>query len=68
MKRLLETGAVGLVTTHDLALTEGLDERGRNVHLQDELVEGKLVFDYTLKEGVVTRSNAADLMREVGLL
>jgi ABC-type transport system involved in cytochrome c biogenesis ATPase subunit len=70
MKRLVESGAVGLVTTHDLALTdiEELGERARNVHFQDELKGGQLVFDYTLKDGVVTRSNARDLMREVGLL
>ncbi len=67
---LLERGAIGLVTTHDLALAE-LEERfsGRalNVHFADELAGDKLVFDYVMKPGVVQKSNAIALMRAVGL-
>ncbi|MBM4187739.1 MAG: DNA mismatch repair protein MutS [Gemmatimonadetes bacterium] len=67
---LVDRGAIGLVTTHDLALTaiaEELGPRGLNVHLEDRLIEGRLRFDYRLKPGVVTRSNALELMRAVGL-
>jgi hypothetical protein len=66
---LLERGALGLVTTHDLALTEfvSLLECARNVHFQDDWKDGKLAFDYRLREGVVTKSNALDLMRAIGL-
>jgi hypothetical protein len=70
VRDLLERGAVGLVTTHDLALAKIADEltpRVRNVHFEDRLEEGRLVFDYRLRPGVVERSNALDLMREVGL-
>ncbi|MBK8229026.1 MAG: DNA mismatch repair protein MutS [Candidatus Eisenbacteria bacterium] len=67
---LLERGALGLITTHDLALTEIVDRlapRARNVHFEDHLEEGRMVFDYTLRDGVVAKSNALALMRSVGL-
>ncbi len=67
---LVERGAVGLITTHDLALAEIADElapRARNVHFQDQLSNGKMYFDYRLRDGVITKSNALALMRSVGL-
>lgn len=70
VRDLLERGAVGLVTTHDLALAKIADEltpRVRNLHFADRLEAGRLEFDYLLRPGVVERSNALDLMREVGL-
>ena len=70
VRSLLARGAVGLVTTHDLALAqiaEALAPRAANVHFEDELVEGRIRFDYHMRPGVVTRSNALALMRTVGL-
>jgi DNA mismatch repair ATPase MutS len=70
VRGLLQRGAVGLVTTHDLALTRIADHpalRAVNVHFDDHLEGGRVAFDYRLKEGVVTRSNAIALMRAVGL-
>ncbi|NBO91660.1 MAG: DNA mismatch repair protein MutS [Planctomycetia bacterium] len=67
---LVRTGAIGLVTTHDLSLTriaDPLGERARNVHFADHLEDGEMVFDYRLQEGVVRHSNAIALMRVVGL-
>jgi DNA mismatch repair ATPase MutS len=67
---LLAQGAIGVITTHDLALTEiarGIGAKGANCHLEDTLVGGTLQFDYRLKPGVVERSNALELMRAVGL-
>ncbi len=66
----LQKGSLGLVVTHDLAIAEAAGEFGdrvENVHFVDRLVDGRLVFDYKLYQGVVQRSNALDLMREVGL-
>jgi DNA mismatch repair ATPase MutS len=68
--RLLERGAIGLVTTHDLALANLADApatRGANIHFQDTLEGDRLVFDYRIQPGVVTRRNALDLMRLVGI-
>ncbi len=69
VQSLVGAGALGLVTTHDLALAEigDSDPRLANVHFVDHLEDGKVCFDYVLHEGVVTRSNAIELMREVGL-
>jgi DNA mismatch repair ATPase MutS len=70
IRQLLERGAVGLVTTHDLALSELANLQtspGLNVHFQDTLEGDRLLFDYTLRAGVVTRRNALDLMRLVGI-
>jgi MutS domain V len=67
---LLERGAVGLITTHDLALTgiaETLDGTAVNVHFDDHIENGRISFDYKLKPGVVEHSNALELMRAVGL-
>ncbi|HMN46117.1 MAG TPA: hypothetical protein PKE27_16180 [Povalibacter sp.] len=66
----LDRGAIGLISTHDLALMDiDADHAGRlrNMHFQDELVDGRMKFDYTLREGVVTRSNGVELMRSIGL-
>ena len=67
---LARRGAIGLVTTHDLALAqiaESLAPHAANVHFEDHLADGRIAFDYRLREGVVRKSNALALMREVGL-
>ncbi len=71
LRGLLDRGAMGLVTTHDLALAgiaDVLAPRARNVHFEDQLVDGAMHFDYHLHPGVVTHSNALELMRSVGLI
>ena len=70
VRRLVERGAIGLVTTHDLALAEiaeALGPRAANAHFEDRLEDGKLLFDYRLQPGVVETSNALNLMRSIGL-
>lgn len=70
IRALLERGAIGLVTTHDLSLSrvaEELTPAAKNVHFKDTLEHGTLVFDYKMRDGVVTGSNALDLMRAAGL-
>ncbi len=70
VRALVGYGAVGLVTTHDLALAAIGDDpalRGANVHFEDRMEEGVMVFDYRMRDGVVRHSNALALMRSVGL-
>lgn len=70
VRAFVERGAIGLISTHDLALTEigGPTENTLcNFHFQDELVNGKMRFDFKLYEGVVTKSNGLELMRSIGL-
>jgi DNA mismatch repair ATPase MutS len=67
---LLERGSIGIVTTHDLALTEisaAVGDVVRNVHLEDQVEGNEMRFDYRLRDGVVAKSNAIALMRIVGL-
>jgi len=67
---LVQRGALGLMTTHDLALARIADELqppGANYHFEDQLLNGKMSFDYRLRPGVVQKSNALELMRSVGL-
>jgi MutS domain V len=67
---LVQRGAIGLVTTHDLALAEierSFGQQVSNVHFQDELHDGRISFDYRLRPGVVTKSNGLALMRSIGL-
>lgn len=68
--RLVQSGAVGMVTTHDLTLAriaDDLGEKGANVHFVDSWSGGMMSFDYRLQPGVVPRSNALGLMRAIGL-
>lgn len=70
MRALVDLGSIGIVSTHDLALTEvsgALDALVRNVHFQDEFTNGRIRFDYQLRDGVVTKSNGLELMRSIGL-
>lgn len=74
VRRLVTRRACGAISTHDLALgaLEGeLPGQVRNVHFREQVekVDGKetMTFDYQLREGVVTSSNALRLMKIVGL-
>jgi Ca2+/Na+ antiporter len=66
---LLASGAIGLISTHDLALTEiGTGESAlRNVHFEERIEDGEMRFDFKLRDGVVTTRNGVALMRMVGL-
>jgi hypothetical protein len=70
VRALLASGAIGLISTHDLALTNiggQQDSRLHNVHLQDKIEDGRMKFDFKLQDGVVTKSNGIELMRLIGL-
>lgn len=70
IRGLVKRGAIGLATTHDLALAQIADElapRAANVHFEDHIENGEVMFDYRMRPGVVTKSNALELMRAVGI-
>jgi DNA mismatch repair ATPase MutS len=70
VRSLVSAGAIGLITTHDLALTElpaTLGEIAANVHFEDRIEAGNMLFDYRMRPGVVEHSNALALMRAIGL-
>jgi hypothetical protein len=70
VRGLVRRGAIGLVTTHDLALSQVVEDpevRAANVHFEDRLEDGAMVFDYRMRPGVVRTSNALALMKTLGL-
>ena len=70
LRGLIGRGGIGLVTTHDLALSQIADDlapRAANVHFEDHLEGGVMTFDYLCRPGIMTKSNALALMRAVGL-
>src|SRR5262249_44480401 len=70
VRALVGFGAIGLITTHDLALAElpaTLGSKAVNMHFEDQLPGGRVRFDYRLRPGVVEHRNALALMRAVGL-
>jgi energy-coupling factor transporter ATP-binding protein EcfA2 len=72
IRHLLDSRAIGAVTTHDLALHEEptLDSRSTKVHFREHVDDqgGEvLTFDYLLRPGLATSRNALRLLRIVGL-
>jgi DNA mismatch repair ATPase MutS len=67
---LIDLGAIGMATTHDLALgaiADRLPAKAANVHFEDRFASGVLSFDYRLRPGIVQTSNAIALMQSIGL-
>ncbi|MGC2743459.1 MAG: mismatch repair protein, partial [Candidatus Angelobacter sp.] len=70
LRTLVRNGAIGLITTHDLALTsleQVFPAHVRNIHFQERFEDDRLSFDYRLRPGVVTTSNGIELMKSIGL-
>ncbi|MFV1986116.1 MAG: DNA mismatch repair protein MutS [Gemmatimonadota bacterium] len=70
VRAFLDRGAIGIITTHDLALAaiaDGVGPRARNAHFEFALDEGEIRFDYTLHPGTVKAGNALAIMRAAGL-
>jgi hypothetical protein len=70
VRHLLDAGAVGAMTTHDLAVAsqEPLDRTARLVHFTETVDErGAMSFDYRLRPGLATSRNALRLMRAIGI-
>lgn len=70
VRGLQKQNAIGIITTHDLALAKIVDDlspAATNMHFEDHIENGKIAFDYKLKTGLIQKSNAIALMRSVGL-
>jgi DNA mismatch repair ATPase MutS len=71
LEEMLAAGAVGLVTTHDLALTKIADtfaEHALNVHFEEYYQDGEMRFDYKMRPGVLTRTNGLNVISALGLV
>lgn len=68
VKGMQRQGAVGAITTHDLEMCELAKEGAvSNYHFTEDYHEEGITFDYKLKEGPSTTTNAKYLMRMVGI-
>ncbi len=70
IRALVARNAIGMITTHDLALTQIAliqELRAENVHFSDQADSGGLEFDYRLRPGVLKESNALALIRTLGI-
>ena len=70
VRSMVERKAIGMISTHDLALAgipDTMGGRAANCHFEDRFEAGQLIFDYKLKPGIVKTSNALELMRAIGL-
>ena len=69
LRKLLATRAIGAATTHDLTLADADDlvARAVPVHFTETVGEGELAFDYQLRDGIATSTNALRLLELVGL-
>jgi hypothetical protein len=69
-RHLLDSGAIGAMTTHDLNLAEEepLKSSARLVHFTETVDEdGTMRFDYRLRDGLATSRNALRLMQMIGI-
>jgi DNA mismatch repair ATPase MutS len=69
IRNLIGQNETGLIATHDLELVKLADEvHGiTNCHFREKVVDGKMVFDYTLRPGPCPTTNALEIMRMEGL-
>ena len=69
-RHLLDAGAIGVMTTHDLniASEEPLKSAAVLVHFTETVDDrGNMAFDYRLREGLATSRNALRLMQMIGI-
>jgi DNA mismatch repair ATPase MutS len=69
-RHLLDAGAIGATTTHDLSLAaeEPMKSAGQFFHFSEILEpDGTMRFDYVLKPGLATSRNALRLMQMIGI-
>ncbi|MEO7273314.1 MAG: DNA mismatch repair protein MutS [Vicinamibacterales bacterium] len=69
-RHLLQAGAIGVMTTHDLSLAaeEPLASAAELVHFTEHVSDtGEMRFDYRLQPGLATSRNALRLMKLIGI-
>lgn len=70
VRNLVARNAIGIVSTHDLALAripDTMGARAANFSFEDRFESGQLIFDYTLHPGIATTRSALQLMQSIGL-
>jgi MutS-like protein len=70
VRHLLDARAIGVMTTHDLAIAdeEPIKSAARLAHFTEQVhPDGTMTFDYRLRPGLATSTNALRLMQLIGI-
>ncbi len=69
LQALAGLNGLGAISTHDLELTKLADTIPQitNSHFREEVVDGRMVFDYKMRPGPCPSTNALKIMRMEGL-
>jgi len=71
VKKLVQTGCVTILATHDIGLSKMSDEYPETIKnwcFESSLEDNQLSFDYKLKSGVSQNRNATFLMKQMGII
>ncbi|HMY69038.1 MAG TPA: DNA mismatch repair protein, partial [Leptospiraceae bacterium] len=64
LQKLIKSGAVSFVTTHDLALAKKKNAKIRLRHFKEDVdKEGKMIFGYKIQKGLVSSTNALRVLK-----
>lgn len=69
LEELIQRHGLGAISTHDLELTTFANQfnRVKNYHFREDVVAGRMVFDYQLRRGPCPTTNALQIMQMEGL-
>ncbi|MBC7850768.1 MAG: DNA mismatch repair protein MutS [Chitinophagaceae bacterium] len=71
IRKLVAMNACGIIATHDLSVGDLATEYPSyiaNKCFESEIIDGELIFDYRIKEGVCTKLSASYLMKKLGII
>ncbi|MEQ6121563.1 DNA mismatch repair protein MutS [Reichenbachiella sp. MALMAid0571] len=68
INQLSKKNATGLISTHDLTLSNLENEQVKNYSFNSEIVGDEIIFDYKLTEGPCRSFNASKLMEKMGII
>ena len=60
------SNALCLAATHDIELTQLLEDTFENYHFEEQILDNEIIFDYKLKKGRATSRNAISLLKIMG--
>jgi hypothetical protein len=66
--QLSEKNGTGLISTHDLTLSNLKNEKARNYSFNSEIIKDEIIFDYKLTDGPCRSFNASKLMEQMGII
>lgn len=66
LKFLSHKNCFTIVATHDLELTKLVDNKYKNFHFKEEIINQDIKFDYIIKEGPSKTKNALKILKLLG--